>query len=95
MYGMLGNVMECQGMSGMESHVKRRKKKRGPRQTRPRDKGVRLAIDAAGSLYALAQQLGIKQQAVGQWLRIPTGRIIQVEKATGVPREKLRPDLYR
>lgn len=33
-------------------------------------------------------------QAIGQWTQVPAERVIAVEKATGVPREKLRPDIY-
>ena len=59
------------------------------------DKGTRLAIKAVGGQSALADKLGIRPQAIGQWRKIPAERVVEVEKATGVPREKLRPDLYR
>jgi len=46
----------------------------------------------------LADQLGITQGAVSQWLRrgVPPGRVIAIERATGgkVTRHELRPDLY-
>jgi DNA-binding transcriptional regulator YdaS (Cro superfamily) len=57
--------------------------------------GLLLAIAAAGSKYRLAKLLKIGPPSVVKWRRIPAGRIIEVENATGVPREKLRPDLYR
>ncbi len=59
------------------------------------DKGLELAIAAAGTRYRLAKLLGIKPSSVLKWGRIPTGRVVQVEQVTGVPREKLRPELYR
>lgn len=43
----------------------------------------------------LAKLLGITRQAVGTWQKIPEERILQVERVTGIPRETLRPDLYR
>lgn len=46
----------------------------------------------------LGRLLGISQRAVGKWLqagRVPAGRVVDVERVTGIPREKLRPDLYR
>jgi DNA-binding transcriptional regulator YdaS (Cro superfamily) len=57
--------------------------------------GLKLAIEAAGGMGQLGRKLGISAQAVQQWRRIPTHQIIAVEKATGIPREELRPDLYR
>jgi DNA-binding transcriptional regulator YdaS (Cro superfamily) len=59
------------------------------------EKGARQAIQAAGGRKALARLLGISKQAVQKWTRVPADRIIDVERVTGVPREKLRPDLYR
>jgi DNA-binding transcriptional regulator YdaS (Cro superfamily) len=57
--------------------------------------GLQLAIQAAGSVNALAKLLGVSQQALSEWRRVPSHRILQVEHATNIPREKLRPDLYR
>lgn len=59
-----------------------------------RDDGLRLAIDAAGGIGALARGLGIKQPSVSSWARIPAERVLAVEAVTGVERQKLRPDLY-
>ena len=59
------------------------------------DKGLELAIAAAGSARRLAAAIGLSQQAVQQWRRVPAERILDVERATGVPREKLRPDLFK
>lgn len=51
-------------------------------------------MKAAGSVSALARALGITHSAVSQWRKVPAERVIDVERATGIPREKLRPDLY-
>jgi hypothetical protein len=56
-----------------------------------RDAGLVLAIAAAGGPRPLAFELGISCE----WRRVPAHRILQVEAVTGIPREKLRPDLYR
>lgn len=53
------------------------------------------AIDGAGGLMALADKIGITYQAIQQWAQIPDKWLIRVEEASGVPREELRPDLYR
>ena len=58
------------------------------------DTGLELVIKAAGSATRVAGMLGLSQQAVQQWKRIPAERVIQVEAVTGVPRQRLRPELY-
>lgn len=59
-----------------------------------RDAGVQKAITEAGGVASLASKIGVSSQAVSQWKRIPAERVIEVERATGVRRERLRPDLY-
>lgn len=61
---------------------------------RNRDAGLRAAIRAAGGIGALARRLGIAQPSVSGWRRVPAERIVAVERATGVHRSVLRPDLY-
>lgn len=56
---------------------------------------VEKAVAAAGNKSELARRLKIKVQSIQQWTRIPENRIIDVERVTGIPREELRPDLYR
>ena len=61
----------------------------------PRDEGLQLAIKLAGGLRPLARELGLSVQAFSEWRRVPAHRILQVEAVTGIPRERLRPELYR
>lgn len=42
----------------------------------------------------LAESVGVSLSALSQWQRVPAERVLRVEQATGVPRHKLRPDLY-
>lgn len=56
--------------------------------------GLAKAIDAAGSARALAEKIGVTPQAVSQWDQVPPLRVIDIERATGVTRHELRPDLY-
>jgi hypothetical protein len=65
--------------------------------TKPRERseGLRLAIEAAGNVSRLALLCGVSRAAACAWTRIPDDRIIQIEMVTGVPREKLRPELFR
>jgi DNA-binding transcriptional regulator YdaS (Cro superfamily) len=60
-----------------------------------RDAGVQLAIRAAGGVRPLARGLGIQSSSIAQWKYVPSRRVVQVEALTGIPRETLRPDLYR
>jgi hypothetical protein len=59
------------------------------------DEGLQLAIKQAGSRYKLAKMLQIDLSGLTRWKRIPSGRIIQLEKLLGIDRSRLRPDLYR
>jgi DNA-binding transcriptional regulator YdaS (Cro superfamily) len=43
----------------------------------------------------VANGLGISRAAVSLWTKVPAEMVVEVEKITGIPREQLRPDLYR
>jgi DNA-binding transcriptional regulator YdaS (Cro superfamily) len=43
----------------------------------------------------LARHLGVTRQAISDWPVVPIDRLRDVEKFTGIPREKLRPDIFR
>jgi len=54
-------------------------------------------IDAGGGLGPVAVKVGVKYQAIQQWLqrgRVPAERVLAIEAATGVSRHELRPDIY-
>ena len=53
------------------------------------------AVKAAGSISKLARALGVSPQAVWQWREIPVRHVLSIERIFGIPREELRPDLYR
>ncbi|MBX9593469.1 MAG: type II toxin-antitoxin system CcdA family antitoxin [Roseomonas sp.] len=55
------------------------------------------AIAAAGGVTRLAERIGLAHPSVLRWQRsgkIPAERVVAVEAATGVPRHRLRPDLF-
>ncbi len=56
---------------------------------------LRQAVAKFKTISAFAEALGVKPQAVSQWTDIPIRRVIEIERITGIPREQLRPDLYR
>lgn len=47
-----------------------------------------------GLRLKVARALKITHGAVSQWKRVPAERVILVAALTGIPRERLRPDLY-
>lgn len=63
-----------------------------------RDPGLTAVCEAGKkthkSLSALARAIGVRPQSLCKWERVPPERVIQLEEATGVPREVQRPDLY-
>lgn len=48
------------------------------------------------SLTAFAEAMHVDKATVSRWAsgRIPAERVVQIEVVTGIPRHKLRPDLY-
>jgi TorA maturation chaperone TorD len=56
------------------------------------------AVEAAGGQSALARAIGKSQSHIWHWLkvakRVPAEAAVAIEKATGVTRQELRPDLY-
>jgi DNA-binding transcriptional regulator YdaS (Cro superfamily) len=57
--------------------------------------GIELLRQKRGTIANLAKCLGISRSAISMWVRVPAERVIEVERATGISREQLRPDLYR
>lgn len=55
---------------------------------------VRRAAVAVGGFGRLAGSLRITRQALYQWERVPSARVLEIERVSGVSRHDLRPDLY-
>jgi DNA-binding transcriptional regulator YdaS (Cro superfamily) len=70
--------------------------KRGRKRVNFLHPAVRRAMDRnGGTLKKLAAILHISPQALAQWgRRIPVRHIREIERLSGIPREKLRPDIY-
>jgi len=61
--------------------------------------GIEKAIAIVGSQKALAEKIGVSQQAVGKWVasgEVPLKRLAAIERATDnkVTRYDLRPDFF-
>ena len=59
-----------------------------------RAKGLLELRKRKGLQAALAKHLGVTRQAISDWPAVPIDRLRDVEKFTGIPREKLRPDIF-
>lgn len=55
---------------------------------------IKKAIEKSGGITLLAKGLNIKHQTIYSWRQIPSERVVDVERITGIPRQELRPDLY-
>lgn len=58
---------------------------------------VELVIKRGGGVVALANALNLDHSAVSKWKRrnrVPTERVPDIERVTGIPRHELRPDLW-
>lgn len=54
--------------------------------------GIADALKQAGNQVALAERLGVSQQAVSIWLRrgwVPVRRALEIEAQFGIPRARL------
>lgn len=69
-----------------------------PAQIEPTEEtAIGRAIKAAGGPRKLASLIGIRYQAVQNWVvrrKVPGERVLRIEQLTGVSRHELRPDLY-
>lgn len=59
------------------------------------DLGVALILKVPRMVAKLARDMNISRAAVYAWKVVPAERVVDVERYSGIPRELLRPDLYR
>jgi DNA-binding transcriptional regulator YdaS (Cro superfamily) len=61
-------------------------------------KPIEKAVQKAGGQAALAKKIGTSQAHVWNWIhrdcRVKAEYVLPIERATGVSRHELRPDLY-
>lgn len=56
---------------------------------------IERVIELAGGPSALARDIGgITPQAISQWKKVPAERVLDVERAIGISRHDLRPDIF-
>ena len=55
------------------------------------------AKEAVGGPSGLAHALNnaISPQAISQWKRVPARRAVDIERITGISRQRLRPDVFK
>lgn len=76
------------------------------RHVKPRDPGLMLAIKTAkrqaekntgktvGGVAELARIIGVRTQAISQWKRVPAHHCRVISQELGIPKSKLRPDMW-
>ena len=54
-------------------------------------------LRAGLTLQQLGRQIGVHKTTILRWEegRIPAERMVEIERVTGLPRRKLRPDLFQ
>lgn len=55
---------------------------------------VEQGAEKVGGIVALADALGIRHQSLYSWKKVPAERVLAFERATGIARDLIRPDLY-
>jgi DNA-binding transcriptional regulator YdaS (Cro superfamily) len=60
----------------------------------PIDPTLLKAIEHAGGMRALGRAIGATHQNIRQWKRTPASQVLKIERATGIHRSLLRPDIY-
>ena len=65
-----------------------------PRLHREMAKALDEVVRHFGSKQALAKAADVTWTAVNNWRWVPAQRVLEIERLTGVPRHRLRPDLY-
>jgi len=58
---------------------------------------LKQAVNVSGSSKLLGQAIGVTPERVRMWLHrdnLPAEYVIAIERATGVSRHELRPDIY-
>ena len=65
------------------------------RSVRKRNPIINKAAARLGGIVAMSQALGLSRGAAANWSEIPVDHVAKLEKLTGIPREVLRPDIFR
>jgi hypothetical protein len=71
------------------------KRKIKPRKKPAISPGLKEIRETPGLSAKIADGLNITRQAVSDWDKIPLGRLIEVERLSGIPRERLMPEIFR
>lgn len=48
-----------------------------------------------GRKSRMTEALGLSSGAISQWTQVPARHVRKVSRITGIPRETLRPDLFK
>lgn len=61
---------------------------------RSRDLVLTQVQSTKGLAPRIAEACGVRREAVWNWKRIPVAHVFAIEELLGIPRHKIRPDIY-
>ena len=64
------------------------------RRTARTDSGLQTVLASCRRLQDLSAKLGITEQTLSQWKRVPPEHVLTIEHITGVSRHIQRPDIF-
>lgn len=56
--------------------------------------GIAIIRSRRGLLSKIAREIGITLPSISVWQEVPLKRVVDVERASGIPRHLLRPDAH-
>jgi len=59
------------------------------------DRAVKIIKDTRGMAVEIGRACGITKSAVYQWKKVPPHWVNAVAKITGLPPERIRPDIFK
>jgi len=62
--------------------------------TRKRTTELIAVLRYYGGVNAMARTFELSRQAISKWDQVPFKHLSRIAKETGIPRQRLRPDLY-
>jgi DNA-binding transcriptional regulator YdaS (Cro superfamily) len=65
------------------------------RKMKRRNPVINVVASKLGGIVKMSEALGLSRGAASQWREIPIDHVARIEKLTGIPREVLRPDIFR
>jgi DNA-binding transcriptional regulator YdaS (Cro superfamily) len=83
----------CKGQPYIAKNVATMERQQQPSEP-PHDVVVAMVREVRGTAGRIAQACGLGREAVWRWRKVPARHVLAVESLLGIPRHKIRPDIY-